>query len=68
MLYIGHNLVQSGGDKYLDLDLSDEDRFNTDNPDSKDASQEENQTYVKEKERIPNQSDILCWTRPLRHP
>ena len=54
---IGHNLVQSGGDQYLDLDLSDEGLFNTDNPDSEPECQEENQTNVNEKERIPNQPD-----------
>ena len=56
---IGHDLAQSGGDQYLDLDLSDEDLFNTDNPDSEAEYQEENQTDVEEVERIPDQLDVV---------
>ena len=41
----------------MDLDLSDEDLFNTDSPGSEAECQEENQTDVEEEERIPDQPD-----------
>ena len=53
---IGRDLVSSEGDQYLDLDLSDEDLFNTDNPDSEAECQGENQTDVEE-ESITDQSN-----------
>ena len=41
----------------MDLDLSDEDLFNTDNPDFEAECQEENQTDVEAEERISDQAD-----------